>query len=251
MSSFTSKIVLLSVMKYLKRLVYTLLIIIPVTILAFWGYTEFASYSPDQAILSTAYGDRNVKIEEKVSYFEITPSFVREEAKAIIFYPGGLVRPQSYIAKMVKISETSQTKVFLIKSTFNLAIFDIGAAGRIIDQNALNKSIVAGHSLGGVAACRFLKDNPDKVSGIYLYGSYCDQNITDFKGIVLSVIGQNDQIINRDSYNKAKSNLPTQTNFREIPDLNHSSFGDYGLQRGDGSSRQSLEDVVKVMIIKF
>jgi len=231
-----------------KRFVYALLIIIPILLLGFWGYTEFASYSPNQDTLSAAYADRNVKIEEKVSYFEITPNFVREDAKAIIFYPGGLVRPQSYIAKMVKISETAQTKVFLIKSPFNLGFFDIGAAGRIIDQNALNKPIVAGHSLGGVAACRFLKDNPDKVAGIYLYGSYCDQSIADFKGTVLSVIGQNDKVLSRESYDKAKSNLPAQTNFREIPDLNHSSFGDYGLQKGDGDSSLNMDEIVKNMI---
>ena len=248
MSDFTLKTVSLSVVKYLKRLIYSLLIIIPITLVGFWGYTEFASYSPDQAILSAAYSDKNVKIEEKISYFEITPIFVKPDAKAIIFYPGGLVRPQSYIAKMVKISEISQTKIFLIKSPFNLAIFDIGATGRIIDQNALDMPIVAGHSLGGIAACRFLKDNPDKVSGIYLYGSYCDKSITDFKGSVLSVMGQNDQIINKDNYNKAKLNLPTQANVKEIPDLNHSNFGDYGLQKGDGSSGQSSESVVKFMI---
>ena len=248
MSKLTLKTVFLLVKKHLKQLIYSLLIIIPVTVLGFWGYTEFASYSPDQVILSAAYGDKNVKIDEKTSYFEITPTFVKSDAKAIIFYPGGLVRPQSYIAKMVKISEMSQTKVFLIKSPFNLAFFDISVAGKIIDRNALDKPIVAGHSLGGVAACRFLKDNPDKVSGIYLYGSYCDQSITDFKGAVLSVMGQNDQIINKDNYNKAKLNLPAQANFREIPDLNHSSFGDYGLQKGDGRSGQSMENVVRIML---
>ena len=202
MSEFTLKTVVSLVKKHLKRLIYALLIIAPVAVLGFWGYTEFASYSPDQVVLSAAYDNKNVKIEEKTSYFEITPTFVKQDAKAIIFYPGGLVRPQSYIAKMVKISEMSQTKVFLIKSPFNLAIFDIGVAGRIIDQNALDKPIVAGHSLGGISACRFLKDNPGKVSGIYLYGSYCDKSITDFKGSVLSVMGQNDQIINKDNYNK-------------------------------------------------
>jgi hypothetical protein len=248
MTSFNSKTFFSSIRKYSKRLIYSLLIIIPVAILGFWGYTEFASYSADQETLDSAYADRNVKIEEKVSYYEITPIFVRPDAKAIIFYPGGLVRPQSYIAKMVKISEIAQTKVFLIKSPFNLGFFDIGAAGRIIEQNALSAPIVAGHSLGGVAACRYLKENPDRVSGIYLYGSYCDQSIVDFEGTVLSVIGENDQILDRESYEKAKSNLPTQTNYREIPDLNHSSFGDYGLQKGDGSSGQSIENVVKAMI---
>ena len=248
MSQFTLKTVFLLVKKYLKRLIYSLLIIIPITLVGFWGYTEFASYSPDQAILSAAYSDKNVKIEEKISYFEITPIFVKPDAKAIIFYPGGLVRPQSYIAKMVKISELAQTKVFLIKSPFNLAIFDIGATGRIIDQNALDMPIVAGHSLGGIAACRFLKDNPGKVSGIYLYGSYCDQRLNNLKCSVLSVMGQNDQIINQNNYNKAKLNLPNQADFREISDLNHSSFGDYGLQKGDGSSGQSMDDVVRIML---
>ena len=218
--------------------------------LGFWAYVEFASYSPDKKAYDLALSNEKVKVEEKQGYFAIIPLSIEIDSKSLIFYPGGLVKPQSYLSKMVKISLNTNAKVFLIKSPFNLAFFDISAANRIIEENNLTQPVLAGHSLGGVAACRFLKDNPDKVSGIYLWGSYCDQSITDFKGTVLSVIGQNDQVLDRESYNKAKLNLPTQTNFREIPDLNHSSFGDYGLQKGDGSSGIKSEDVVKVMIMQ-
>jgi dienelactone hydrolase len=249
MSGFTSKTVFLAVRKYSKRLIYGLLIIIPVVILAFWGYSEFTSYSPDKKAYDMALSTENVKIEERQGYFAIIPLSIKSDSKPLIFYPGGLVKPQSYLLKMVKISLNTSAKVFLIKSPFNLAFFDVSAANRIIEENNLTQPILAGHSLGGVAACRFLRDNPDKVSGIYLYGSYCDQSIAGFKGTVLSVIGQNDQILNKESYNKAKPNLPTQTVFREIPDLNHSSFGDYGLQKGDGVSGLKSEDVVKVMSI--
>ncbi len=233
---------------FLKRAVITISIAILLAGLCFWGYSEFASYSAEPVALNTALADKNVEIQEKNAYFEIKPKDLNPEAKSIIFYPGGLVRPQSYLAKMVKISKLTKSKVFLIKSPLNLAFFDIGAADKIIAENNLTQPILAGHSLGGVAACRYLRDNQQNISGIYLYGSYCDQSITGFKGSVLVVFGQNDQVLNHQELDKNKINLPDQAVFREIPGLNHSGIGNYGLQKGDGDSNLSTDEVVKNML---
>ena len=234
---------------FLKRAVISIIVVIVLSGLGFWGYTQFAAYSPDPQALNTALNDTNVDIQEKNSYFIITPKDVNLDLNSIIFYPGGLVRPHSYLFKMVEISKQVKTRVFLVKSPFNLAFFDIGIAGKIISENSLDKPILSGHSLGAVAACRYVKDNQQNISGLYLYGSYCDQSITDFKGLVLSVAGQNDQVLNRQSYEKAKSNLPSQTVFREVDDLNHASFGNYGAQKGDGESSLSVAEVATNMIL--
>jgi len=129
------------------------------------------------------------------------------------------------------------------------AIFDINSAKRIIQEYNLEKVIVGGHSLGGIAACRFVLNNESKIDGLFLFGSYCDQDITKFKGQVVSVIGDNDNIINRENYNQAKSNLPMQnTQINEIEGLNHSDFGNYGLQKKDKESL--LTETEKIEIIE-
>lgn len=45
---------------------------------------------------------------------------------------------------------------------FNAAIFDINAAGRIIESYNHDRAWVGGHSLGGITACRFTGSNPKR-----------------------------------------------------------------------------------------
>jgi len=44
-------------------------------------------------------------------------------------------------------------------------------------------------------------------------------------------MGKEDKIINRSNYEQAKDNLPPGVEIIEIEGLNHSGFGNYGLQR--------------------
>ena len=137
--------------------------------------------------------------------------------------------------------------IYLVRAPFNAAIFDVGAARRIIDRYGLERPVVGGHSLGGISACRFASANPASVSGLLLLGSYCDRDLTTSRVLVHSVMGDEDRIINRDNYLNARGKLPADASVLDVPGLNHSAFGDYGLQTNDGPSRLTMDRVVELI----
>lgn len=181
----------------------------------------------------------------------ITPAEINPTHPAIIFYPGGLVAPEAYLYKMGHVAKCLQAPVYIIKAPFNAAIFDINASARIMDNYNLGKAWIGGHSLGGISAARFTAKNMDKVEGLFLFGSYSDQDLSGFGSSVISIMGEQDLIINRENYEKAKQNLPPHAKIIEIEGLNHSDFGNYGLQNGDGKSSLSQEEIIEIICASF
>ncbi len=181
----------------------------------------------------------------------ITPAEINPAQPAVIFYPGGLVAPEAYLYKMGHVAECLQAPVYAIKAPFNAAIFDINAAARAIENFNLETVWVGGHSLGGISAARFTAQNTGKVEGLFLFGSYSDQDLNSFGGKVISIMGDQDLIINRENYEEAKKNLPPGAQIIEVEGLNHSDFGNYGLQSGDGPGNLSEEEVIELICSSF
>ena len=71
------------------------------------------------------------------------------------------------------------------------------------------------------------------VEGLILLASYSTADISSAGMRVLSIYGSKDGVMNKNSYQKNKSKLPT--NFMEIVLMggNHAGFGCYGPQKGD------------------
>lgn len=220
---------------------------------AFAVYVRVATYAPEPVALETALAHPTVEVERERSHWVIEPEGWRAGGAAetpvapIIYYPGGLVAPESYLRALVLLAERTGRVVYLVRAPFNAAIFDVGAAQRIIDRYGLARPIVGGHSLGGISACRFASANPEAVSGLLLLGSYCDRDLTASGLHVSSVMGDRDRIINRDNYLEAGGNLPADAIVVDVPGLNHSAFGDYGLQRDDGPSALTMDRVVELI----
>lgn len=233
-------------MKTRKAVTITITLLI-LAFLGFWAYVQIRTYPADDYYLNIIMTDENILITEERNYFIISTTSPDLSARPIIFYPGGLVAPEAYLYKMGMAASNLNTNVFIIKAPFNAAIFNTGAAGAIIKQYDIEQAWVGGHSLGGIAACRFVSKTPDQVYGLYLFGSYCDQEISDFSGPVVSIIGLQDLIINRENYINAKSKLPAGTDIIEVEGLNHSDFGNYGLQKDDGKSSLSNEQVIEII----
>jgi hypothetical protein len=229
-------------------------ILISVFILAFTAfaiYVQVATYPPDQQKLAAVMADDSLSITESGQYYKITPITEDTAHPHIIFYPGGLVDPGAYLFKMGAVALELKTTVYIVKAPFNAAIFNVGAAGKIIDSYGLEQAWVGGHSLGGISACRFAARNPESVYGVFMFGSYCDQDLSGFTGPVVVVIGLNDLIINRENYEAAKANLPGNTKIFELKELNHSDFGNYGLQEGDAPGILSDSEVIEIMTAAF
>ena len=217
----------------------------------FWLYVKTQTRPAEADYLAMIMADESVSIIEERNHFIIRPANVRQDLPTVIYYPGGLVAPEAYLYKMGHTATCLQTNIYIIKAPFNAAIFDVNAAGRIIDKYDLEKTWVGGHSLGGISACRFTAGNPENVFGLFIFGSYCDQDIGGFEGPVISVMGLQDGVINRDNYRDAKQNLPLNAAVLEFEGLNHSDFGNYGLQDNDGPSSLSDDEVIEIICNVF
>jgi hypothetical protein len=152
-----------------------------------------------------------------------------------IFYPGGKVEASAYAPIVKEIANNGYT-VIIADMPFNLAVVSPNRADDIIANNKdITAWVIGGHSLGGVMAANYAYKN-DKIKGMVFLASY-PQSKTDFKNRdikVLSLWGSSDKIADINTIKNAESLVPSDTIFQEIDGGNHSGFGDYGHQKGDG-----------------
>ncbi len=175
--------------------------------------------------------------------------------KGLIFYPGGKVEYTAYIPLMQECAERGILCV-LVKMPFNLAVLDVNAANGIQEQYPdIKEWYMGGHSLGGSMAASYLESHIEEYKGLVLLGSYSTADLSETDLNVISIYGSEDNVLNREKYDKNKSNLPNDLTEVIIDGGCHAYFGMYGAQDGDGiptitneeQIRLTVENIVKVM----
>ena len=193
-------------------------------------------YHGDSTALTSLQSTSTITVVEKNDYYAFIPKKHIDES-AFILYPGALVDAESYAPLMAQLAEKGYTS-FIAKMPFNMAILKGNAADRIIaDYPQITNWCIGGHSLGGVMASNYADKHPDLIKGIAFLASYPNRDLTDQVIKVVSLYGTNDHVLNMSAYKEATELLPTDSdNYTEIPITggNHSSFGNYGPQSGDG-----------------
>ena len=227
-----------------------LLIIIPLTVLLIL-LTGFAVYvgdyhHADEKALEALRSDDEVTVtEEDFGWLFDGPA----KGYALIFYPGGKVEEKAY-APLCRLMAEEALDVYLLTMPFNLAVFGKNKAAEIMEEHPNEYWYLAGHSLGGVMAAQFAAENPEKVQGLVLLASYSTGKL-DSSLPVISVYGSEDQVLNRQEYDKNHVNLPASAYELVIAGGNHAQFGSYGFQKGDGqaliSSDEQIQSVVRLM----
>ena len=174
-------------------------------------------------------------------------AFVPAGATAgVIFYPGGKVELNAYIPLMQAIAAKGIAAI-AVKMPLNLAVLKISAADGIREQFPnIGSWYMAGHSLGGAMAANYVYDNPDEFDGLILLGAYSTANLSNKELKVLSVYGSADKILNADKYEKNKGNLPETVTEIVIDGANHSGYGMYGAQKGDGEATMSNAEQINM-----
>ena len=203
--------------------------------LLFGGFFVYSSiyYHAKSELINSFISSREVnknQISKSVTVYE------KEESNiGFVFYPGGKVEHTSYEPLMYLLAEEGITCI-LIEMPFNLAIFNVNAAGKVIDSHSnIDRWYIGGHSLGGAMASSFSEKNDDKIDGLILLGAYSTSNLSSADIEVLSIYGSEDKVLNMDKYNECKVNLPSDYNEVVIEGGCHSYFGMYGMQDGDGN----------------
>ncbi len=168
--------------------------------------------------------------------------------RGFIFYPGGKVEYTAYIPLMQACAEQGILCV-LVEMPFNLAVFDINAADGIREEYpGIEDWYIGGHSLGGSMAASYLADHTDDYAGLILLGSYSTADLSDTDLEVLSVYGSEDTVLNREKYDKNKSNLPDDFTEVILDGGCHAYFGMYGAQDGDGTPAITVEEQIRLTV---
>ena len=165
----------------------------------------------------------------------------QDQRRGLVFVPGAKVDPYAYMYKLSGLVDEYGVTVVITKPTLNLALLDTRPLATFeADAPDVDSWFVGGHSLGGVRAC-MLADSPS-VDGLILFGSYCATDLSDAAIEVVSIAGSDDGLSTPTKITDAAAELPTSATFVEIAGANHASFGDYGIQPGDGTATISSED---------
>jgi len=226
--------------------IFTILLFIPFFCTSCQQNSSSKSYpASDEALAILEEGNHEglTIIQNKKDYI-IYP----EQYKAgFVFYPGGKVECEAYLPLVKVIAEKGFFTV-LVRMPNDLAIFDIDAFKSYTTKYPeIEHWYIGGHSLGGAMAGSYISKHPDLVDGIVFMAAFTTKKI-DNSVKTLSIYGTCDEVLNMESYEKYRGNLPENTIEVPIEGGCHSYFGDYGHQNGDGEPTISREEQLKITV---
>lgn len=199
--------------------------------IAFFAYVGDYSHA-DSTAMAACVSDDQVPVAQTGNRI----AFGNPDTASVgfVFYPGAKVQAESY-APLMRALASKGCFCVIDAMPFNLALFDIDAAGRTLDAYPqVSRWYVGGHSLGGAMVSQWAAKNAGRIEGIVFLGSYPAADLSGTNLKALSLYGSNDGVLNRTSYDKAASQRPVDWTEMVIEGGNHAGFGDYGVQRGDG-----------------
>jgi hypothetical protein len=218
------------------------LIVIPLGIRVGLRIYSSNSYEKDQDVISSIENDLEPLVEQ---YSDESGSvFIPENQspKAVIaFYPGGRVEYSAYSGLMYKLAARGYICI-LAKMPDNLAFLNIKALDRMSEARPEDYEkardidwYLAGHSLGGVAASKYLmQKDAYEFKGLIMCASYTTDDLSDSDIRLLSIYGDRDGVLNMNNYERSKELWPEDSTEVVIKGGIHSYFGSYGIQEGDG-----------------
>ena len=226
-----------------KRILIALAVVVVVLAAATVWYVNDYYHADNVALAVVADEDGTADGVEVRTLPSGDIAFVPDHPTAgLVFYPGGKVQPEAYAPLMQKCAQRGILCV-LLKPTFNLAIIDMDAANGVTAQFPdVSTWVLAGHSMGGVAAADYASRHPDEFDAIAFLAAYPAVDLSGFGGKALSIVGSNDGVLNRDKYEQAHDLLPDSVQKLVIEGGNHAYYGNYGEQVNDGQADITREN---------
>lgn len=227
-------------LKWLLGIIITLVVLVSLTVIFVRGKEYQPSSSANIAAENSTIVNNTIKFQGDDSH------------PKVIFYPGALVDPKSYSIWANKVAQAGFS-VYIVRFPLDLAVLNVNAANKIQGNS---EYVIGGHSLGGTMACRYAKNHPKKLKGVFLLASYPEKkgDLHEIKVPILSLTGTNDGVLNYTNYKKAKKLLPINTVYEQISGGNHAGFGSYGKQKGDNPasiSNRKQQNIVSKLLINW
>lgn len=223
----------------LKKVLSVFLALVLIVFVVFFIWSQQVSPANKERI-KTVRGSGTVSIMETDHSFILRPTGYRSNL-GLVFVPGGRVAPDAYIYKLSGLAESLGMTVVITKPYFNLAFFDFRPFNAFTyDVGGIDRWYVGGHSLGGVRSCGYATEERSNIRGIVLFAAYCDKDVSLH---ALTLRGEKDGLVSDQDIRLNASHLLEGNDYYEIEGANHASFGDYGLQDGDGKAEITPESM--------
>ena len=189
-----------------------------------------------EAAMQSGHG---VQVTRTDDWVEFTLPGRGQVDTGIIFYPGGKVEYTAYAPLMREFAKKGYFCA-VVKMPLNLAVLDANAAKDVKEAHPeISSWVIGGHSLGGAIAAKYAAISD--FDGLFLLAAYSSTDLSDKDIPVASVYGDADGVLDMEEYNASKTNLPADMTEYVIKGGNHSQFGSYGLQEGDGKATITAE----------
>lgn len=237
-------------MKIRRKLWTWLIAIVLVLAVAAAGANAWVEtlYPAQEAARAALVPTENVTVEQTDKVIAFIPSTARA---GFIFYPGGLVPTEAYAPLLRALAEEGILCV-AAQMPLRLAVLDMNAADAIAGQYPdVTRWAIGGHSLGGAMAASYAAKHAEEFDALVLLAAYSMADLPERLSVV-SIFGDQDQVLNREKYAEYRGNLPEDMVEVVIPGGNHAQFGDYGQQKGDGAAaippEEQLEQTLQVIL---
>ncbi|MDH3977828.1 MAG: alpha/beta hydrolase [Gammaproteobacteria bacterium] len=181
----------------------------------------------DESARSALNGDDAVAVSVAKN-IELRPDKGTPTA-GIILYPGGRCEAASYAPLMHAFARRGYLCI-IADMPIDMAVFSPDRAADIIKTHPeIQRWYMMGHSLGGAMAARFAMRNSEKISGLFLLGSYPPEsvNLSACKFPVTLLYGSEDTFATPEKILNAKDRTPPHAQFIGIEGGDHYQFGSF------------------------
>lgn len=223
-------------LKPVQKIIITTAVSILLIAVAFFAYLEVYYHAGSEAEEYLKSSSR-VKVEEYRNMYRFDGP---GSSTAVAFYPGGKVEETAYAPLMHRLAEQG-VDCFLLKLPFRMAVLAPNAADDIIGEYEYGRWFLMGHSLGGIVAAEYNAKNADDTDGVILLASYPTEPVPESERM-LSIYGTEDGCLSEEEYDSSRGLWPKVWSERIIKGGNHSGFGYYGPQKGDGEAEISAHE---------
>ena len=197
------------------------------------GFLVYAGiyYHADATALAALNSDDAVSVTPaSYGWFFDGPS----AEKALIFYPGAKVEETAYAPLLHKLAQEGMD-VCLVKMPLRFAFFGADKADAVMKAYDYEHWYIGGHSLGGAMAAEYAAGHSDQLTGLILFAAFPTKQISDAL-LEISIYGSEDRVLNMAKIEAGRALAPAEYYEYEIAGGNHAQFGNYGVQKGDGTA---------------
>ncbi|MDF3125303.1 alpha/beta hydrolase [Rheinheimera sp. 1928-s] len=213
----------------LKKIVLAIvaLLVVVVTGTLAWMSIPFAYHKDETATALISSDQVRVSQGDFISFQPVQTAPV----KGILFYPGGKTSAETFAPLMRRFAEQGYLAV-IVPMPFNTAFLGIDKADDVVAAYpAIQQWVIAGHSLGGVAAVEYVKTaDLSRFKGLLLLASYPASDISQLGIAVKSISASKDLQSTPQKINDNKAKLPVNTDYVVIENANHWQFGSFAAE---------------------